>query len=90
MGCVEYTSVIDDQVLEVFYWVVKFEGIIFVLESVHVLVYAETIVGDMDRDGFVFVNLFGWGDKDVEIVQDRCSGGVSGDVAVGSTLEEKL
>lgn len=68
IGCVEYILIIDDEVLEVFYICCCFEGIILVLESFYVLVEVFKCVFSLFKEYIMVVNLFGCGDKDMQIV----------------------
>ena len=71
LGRAEYMSVSDNQALDAFGRVARFEGIIPALESSHALAQAELLATEFDRDDVLLVNLSGRGDKDVEIVASR-------------------
>ena len=58
----------DQEALEAFHNLCKFEGIIPALESSHALAYAAKIAPSMDRDQVLLVNLSGRGDKDINTV----------------------
>jgi len=68
-GRVEYTSVSDDEALEVFQMLSKLEGIIPALESAHAVAYGLKVAGEMKSDEIVIINLSGRGDKDIDTVR---------------------
>jgi tryptophan synthase beta chain len=70
-GRVEYTSVEDEQVLDVFELFTKKEGILPALESAHALAYLVAQKGKLPPETLVVVNLSGRGDKDVGIVEEH-------------------
>ena len=74
LGRAEYTWVSDRQALDAFQHIASLEGIIPALESAHALAYAGEVAAGLDKNDIVLVNLSGRGDKDVEIVRDRCLG----------------
>ena len=67
-GRAEYVPVTDQEALESFHNLCKFEGIIPALDSSHALAYAAKIAPSMDRDQVLLVNLSGRGDKDINTV----------------------
>jgi len=67
-GRAEYVAVTDQEALEAFHNLCKFEGIIPALESSHALAYAAKIAPRMHRDQALLVNLSGRGDKDINTV----------------------
>jgi len=67
-GRAEYVAVTDQEALEAFHNLCKFEGIIPALESSHALAYAAKIAPTMKRDQVLLVNLSGRGDKDINTV----------------------
>ncbi len=66
---VKYVSVTDDQAVDAFIKLARYEGIIPALEPAHALAYAISIAKDYGRDANIVVTLSGRGDKDVEVVQ---------------------
>ncbi len=70
-GRVEYTSVEDEEVLDVFELFTKKEGILPALESAHALAYLVSQKGKLPPETLVVINLSGRGDKDVGIVEDH-------------------
>ena len=68
-GRVEYTSVSDDEALEAFQTLSKFEGIIPALESAHAVAHALKVASEMKSMQIMIVNLSGRGDKDVDTVR---------------------
>jgi len=67
-GRVEYCSITDEEALEAFHLLTRLEGILPALESAHAVAEACKRARQMDRDGFVAVNLSGRGDKDLDSV----------------------
>ena len=70
-GRVEYTSVEDEEVLDVFELFTKKEGILPALESAHALAYLLSQKGKLPPETLVVINLSGRGDKDVGIVEEH-------------------
>ena len=68
IGRTEYTLATDDEALEGFQTLCKFEGIIPALESAHAVVEAVKLAPTMPRDSILLVNLSGRGDKDLDTV----------------------
>jgi tryptophan synthase beta chain len=67
-GRAEYVAVTDQEALEAFHTLCRFEGIIPALETAHALAYAARIAPQMSRDALLLVNLSGRGDKDMNTV----------------------
>ena len=67
-GRVNYVSATDDEALESFQLCSRLEGIIPALESAHALAFTSKIIGDMDGDRIVVMNMCGRGDKDLGAV----------------------
>ncbi len=65
---VEYTVAKDDEALEAFDLLCRFEGIIPALESSHALAWAVANAPKMGKDQVILVNLSGRGDKDINTV----------------------
>lgn len=68
IGRVEYTSVTDDESIEAFKALCKYEGIMPAIESSHALAKAIQEAPSMSKDKIIVVNLSGRGDKDVHTV----------------------
>lgn len=68
IGRVEYTSVTDDESIEAFKALCKYEGIMPAIESSHALAKAIQEAPFMSKDKIIVVNLSGRGDKDVHTV----------------------
>src|SRR5437899_3729655 len=64
-GRVEYTYATDDQALEAFMTLARWEGIIPALESAHAIADVIQRAPKLAKDKLVIVNLSGRGDKDV-------------------------
>jgi len=67
-GRAEYVAVTDQEALQAFHHLCRYEGIIPALESAHALAYASQIAPQMGRDALLLVNLSGRGDKDMNTV----------------------
>jgi tryptophan synthase beta chain len=67
-GRAEYVAVTDQEALEAFHDLCRYEGIIPALETAHALAYAARIAPQMSRDAVLLVNLSGRGDKDMGTV----------------------
>jgi tryptophan synthase beta chain len=65
-----YTASTDQEAIEGFLALSRFEGIIPALEPSHAISYAMKLAEEMKKDDIIVVTLSGRGDKDVEIVQD--------------------
>ena len=65
MKRVNYVSATDDEALEAFQLCSRLEGIIPALEPSHALAFVSTMIGDMDKDDIVILNMCGRGDKDI-------------------------
>ena len=68
IGRVEYTAVNDEQALNAFHLLCRFEGIIPALESSHAVAWAVENAPQMKPDEVILVNLSGRGDKDINTV----------------------
>jgi tryptophan synthase beta chain len=68
IGRTEYTLATDEEALEGFQMLCKFEGIIPALESAHAIAEAIRLAPTMPRDSIMLVNLSGRGDKDLDTV----------------------
>jgi tryptophan synthase beta chain len=65
IGRVNYVSATDDDALVAFQLCARLEGIIPALEPSHALAYVSTVIGDMDPDEIVILNMCGRGEKDL-------------------------
>jgi tryptophan synthase beta chain len=65
-----YAASTDQEAIEGFLALCRFEGIIPALEPSHAISYAMKLAQEMKKDDVIVVTLSGRGDKDVEIVQD--------------------
>jgi tryptophan synthase beta chain len=64
----EYVAINDDEALQAFHDLCRYEGIIPALESSHALAQAAKMAPQMDKDAILLVNLSGRGDKDINTV----------------------
>ena len=65
IGRVNYVSATDEEALVAFQLCARLEGIIPALEPSHALAYLSTVIGDMNADDIVILNMCGRGDKDL-------------------------
>ena len=68
MNRVNYVSATDEEALQAFQLCSRLEGIIPALEPSHALAFVSTMIGDMDKDDIVILNMCGRGDKDLGAV----------------------
>jgi tryptophan synthase beta chain len=68
IGRVNYVSATDQEALEYFALCSRLEGIIPALEPAHAIAFIATMIGDMDKDQIVIMNMCGRGDKDLGAV----------------------
>ena len=68
LGRVIYTSVTDDESIEAFKTLCRYEGVMPAIESSHALAAALKEAPKMRNDEIIVVNLSGRGDKDVHTV----------------------
>ena len=61
----------DREALDAFQLCSRLEGIIPALEPSHARSFVGTIIGDMDKDQIVILNMCGRGDKDVNTVAEK-------------------
>ena len=69
-GRADYVAVSDDEALEAFHMLCRFEGIMPALESSHALAYAARYAPTLSKDQLLLVNLSGRGDKDMATVAE--------------------
>ena len=67
-GRAEYVAITDDEALQAFHMLCRFEGIMPALESSHALAYAAKYAPTLPKDKLLLVNLSGRGDKDMATV----------------------
>jgi len=65
IGRVKYFSVTDQEAMDAFVALSRFEGIIPALESAHAIAHAMRVAPEMGKDKVIVVTLSGRGDKDV-------------------------
>lgn len=68
-GRATYVAVSDEEALQGFHALSRYEGIMPALESSHALAYTEKIAADFSPQDSVIVNLSGRGDKDLDTVR---------------------
>ena len=67
---IKYEMVDDEEAMEAFFWLCRYEGIIPAVESSHALAYAMRYARE-HRSGSILVTLSGRGDKDIDYVQEH-------------------
>ncbi|MGC9385580.1 MAG: tryptophan synthase subunit beta, partial [Hydrogenovibrio sp.] len=68
IGRVEYVAINDDEAMQGFRDLTRYEGIIPALETSHALAYATKLAPTMRPDQTIIVNLSGRGDKDMNTI----------------------
>lgn len=71
IGRVSYVTCNDDDALEAFHEVTRYEGIMPALESSHALAYVKVLTKALGQDKHIIVNLSGRGDKDVATIAEK-------------------
>jgi len=69
-GRVKYEAVTDDEAMQAFFLLSRYEGIIPAIESSHALAYAIKHAKNQNS-GTILVNLSGRGDKDIDYVYEK-------------------
>lgn len=70
IGRVKYETISDDEAIEAFFMLSKYEGIIPAVESSHAVAYAMKIAKER-KSGSVLVCLSGRGDKDLDFIIEK-------------------
>ncbi len=70
LGRVKYDSVTDEEAMDAFFRLSRYEGIIPAIESSHAVAYALRKAKEM-KTGSILVNLSGRGDKDIDYVVEH-------------------
>jgi tryptophan synthase beta chain len=70
-GRAGYVTITDDEALQAFHDLCRYEGIIPALESSHALAYAAKLAPTLAKDKVLLVNLSGRGDKDMHTVAEK-------------------
>ncbi|MDX1346845.1 MAG: tryptophan synthase subunit beta [Thiomicrorhabdus chilensis] len=68
IGRANYVAIDDEEALQGFRDLTKYEGIIPALETSHAIAYATKLAPTMDKDQVIIVNLSGRGDKDMNTI----------------------
>lgn len=66
-GRIHYTSILDEEAIDAFFKLSRYEGIIPAIESSHAVAYAMKLAKEK-QPGSILVNLSGRGDKDMDYV----------------------
>ncbi|MBI5343341.1 MAG: tryptophan synthase subunit beta [Deltaproteobacteria bacterium] len=74
-GRAEYVAVTDEQALEGFDLLSRYEGILPALESSHAVAHGIRLARGMRRSQSIVINVSGRGDKDIAILSERMGGG---------------
>lgn len=70
-GRLQVAGITDDEVIDAFFRLSRFEGIIPALESAHAIAYAIKLASQLPASERILVNLSGRGDKDVDYVLEK-------------------
>ncbi len=70
LGRVKYDVVNDEETIDAFFTLSRYEGIIPAIESSHAVAYAMKLAKTMER-GSVLINLSGRGDKDMDYIIEK-------------------
>lgn len=70
IGRVKYTTVSDDEAIDAFFKLSRYEGIIPALESSHAIAFAMRFAQE-EKSGSILINCSGRGDKDVDYVVEH-------------------
>jgi len=68
IGRANYVAIKDDEALQGFRDLTRYEGIIPALETSHALAYATKLAPTMNKDQVIIINLSGRGDKDMNTI----------------------
>jgi len=69
-GRASYVAVDDDEAINAFVQLSRYEGIIPALESSHAVAYAMKLAPTLKQDQIILINLSGRGDKDASIIAE--------------------
>jgi tryptophan synthase beta chain len=70
-GRARYVSIEDEEAIQAFMLLSKYEGIIPAMESAHAVAYAMKLSPTLNKNKIVVINLSGRGDKDAETISQR-------------------
>jgi tryptophan synthase beta chain len=70
-GRVRYVNVTDDEAVQAFLDLCRYEGIIPAMESAHAIAFAMNLAQKTDKERIIVINLSGRGDKDASIIAGR-------------------
>ncbi|BDF58101.1 tryptophan synthase beta chain [Christensenellaceae bacterium] len=70
LGRVNYVTATDDETMEAFFKLSRYEGIIPAIESAHAIAYAMKYAKE-NKKGSILVNCSGRGDKDIDYVVEK-------------------
>lgn len=70
-GRVNYETVSDEEAMEAFFLLSRYEGIIPAIESSHAVAYAIRYAKEHQEGGTILANLSGRGDKDIDYVYEK-------------------
>jgi tryptophan synthase beta chain len=74
LGRAEYVYATDNQAIEAFQTLARYEGILPALESAHAIAHLPIVAHELGPDSVVLVNLSGRGDKDVQTMDKQLAG----------------
>ncbi len=70
-GRTKYVTIEDQEAVQAFMCLARYEGIVPALESAHAVAYAMKLAPSLDREKIIVVNLSGRGEKDAGIIAER-------------------
>jgi tryptophan synthase beta chain len=70
-GRAEYVTVDDQEAIDAFISLARYEGIIPAMESAHAVAYTMKLAPSLDKEKIIVINLSGRGDKDAGIIAER-------------------
>ncbi|MCG6534523.1 MAG: tryptophan synthase subunit beta, partial [Syntrophales bacterium LBB04] len=70
-GRAKYVTVGDEEAIQAFLTLSKYEGIIPAMESAHAVAYAIKLASSLGKGKIIVVNLSGRGDKDAETINEK-------------------
>ena len=73
-GRARYVTIDDNEAVQAFIALSKYEGIVPALESAHAVAYAMQLAPELDEDKIIVINLSGRGDKDAGIIAEMTGG----------------
>jgi tryptophan synthase beta chain len=70
-GRAQYVTIDDQEAIDAFISLARYEGIIPAMESAHAVAYTMKLAPSLDKEKIIVINLSGRGDKDAGIIAER-------------------